>query len=66
MLASSDINPFDSREAKVYKDEDEISAMLLLRGAYDANDIQQFERVLRNPRNKIISDPLMRRCVWAI
>ncbi|KDO33345.1 hypothetical protein SPRG_02152 [Saprolegnia parasitica CBS 223.65] len=61
MLASSDINPFDSREAKVFKDVDEINAMLLLRAAYDSNDIQQFEKILKNPKNQISSDPLMKR-----
>lgn len=59
MLASSDINPFDSREAKVYQDVEEIGAMLLLRGAYEANDIVQFEKVLKNPKYKLLSDPIM-------
>lgn len=59
MLASSDINPFDSREAKVYQDVDEIGAMLLLRSAYEANDIVQFERVLTNPKYKLLSDAIM-------
>jgi hypothetical protein len=59
MLASSDINPFDSREAKVYQDVDEIGAMLLLRSAYETNDIKQFEKVLQNPKYKLLSDPIM-------
>ncbi|KAG6954977.1 hypothetical protein JG688_00012106 [Phytophthora aleatoria] len=61
MLASSDINPFDSREAKVYQDVGEIGAMLLLRGAYEANDIVQFEKTLKNPKYKLLSDPIMKR-----
>ncbi|KAE9007368.1 COP9 signalosome complex subunit 2 [Phytophthora rubi] len=61
MLASSDINPFDSREAKVYQDVEEIGAMLLLRGAYETNDIVQFEKILKNPKYKLLSDPIMRR-----
>ncbi|CAK4098571.1 unnamed protein product [Aphanomyces euteiches] len=61
MLASSDINPFDSREAKVLKDVEEINAMLLLRSAYDTNDINTFEKILKNPKNQISSDPLMKR-----
>ncbi|KAG3112070.1 COP9 signalosome complex subunit 2 [Phytophthora idaei] len=61
MLASSDINPFDSREAKVYQDVDEIGVMLLLRGAYEANDIVQFEKTLKNPKYKLLSDPIMKR-----
>ncbi|TYZ61312.1 hypothetical protein PybrP1_010536 [[Pythium] brassicae (nom. inval.)] len=59
MLASSAINPFDSREAKVYQDVEEIGAMLLLRGAYESNDIVQFEKVLKNPKYKLLSDPIM-------
>uniref|UniRef100_K3WAZ5 PCI domain-containing protein n=1 Tax=Globisporangium ultimum (strain ATCC 200006 / CBS 805.95 / DAOM BR144) TaxID=431595 RepID=K3WAZ5_GLOUD len=59
MLASSDINPFDSREAKVYQDVEEIGAMLLLRGAYESNDIVQFEKILKNPKYKLLSDPIM-------
>ncbi|GLE02439.1 hypothetical protein PINS_up011277 [Pythium insidiosum] len=59
MLASSDINPFDSREAKVYQDVEEIGAMLLLRGAYEANDVHQFEKILKNPKYKLLSDPIM-------
>ncbi|KAF4316646.1 hypothetical protein JM18_008083 [Phytophthora kernoviae] len=61
MLASSDINPFDSREAKVYQDVEEIGAMLLLRGAYEANDIVQFEKILKNPKYKLLSDPIMKK-----
>ncbi|GMF36516.1 unnamed protein product [Phytophthora lilii] len=61
MLASSDINPFDSREAKVYQDVEEIGAMLLLRGAYETNDIVQFEKILKNPKYKLLSDPIMKK-----
>eukprot|EP00515_Schizochytrium_aggregatum_P003165 CAMPEP_0202056624 /NCGR_PEP_ID=MMETSP0963-20130614/24928_1 /ASSEMBLY_ACC=CAM_ASM_000494 /TAXON_ID=4773 /ORGANISM="Schizochytrium aggregatum, Strain ATCC28209" /LENGTH=70 /DNA_ID=CAMNT_0048622391 /DNA_START=1 /DNA_END=210 /DNA_ORIENTATION=- len=31
MIALKDINPFDSREAKVYKDDKDIMAMMRLR-----------------------------------
>uniref|UniRef100_A0AAV1TGD6 PCI domain-containing protein n=1 Tax=Peronospora matthiolae TaxID=2874970 RepID=A0AAV1TGD6_9STRA len=63
MLASSNINPFDSREAKVYQDVEEVGAMLLLRSAYEANDIVQFEKVLKNPSYKLLSDPIMNQCL---
>lgn len=59
MLASSDINPFDSREAKVYQDVDEIAAMLLLRNAYEASDVVQFEKILQHPKYRLLSDPIM-------
>ncbi|KAG2808724.1 hypothetical protein PC116_g20642 [Phytophthora cactorum] len=35
--------------------------MLLLRGAYEANDIVQFEKTLKNPKYKLLSDPIMKR-----
>jgi COP9 signalosome complex subunit 2 len=56
MLALSDINPFDSREAKVYQEEQEIKAMVDLRAAYENNDIVRFERLLRDKRNRILDD----------
>ena len=48
MLSQSDINPFDSQEAKPYKSDPEIQAMTELREAYQNNDIDQFERILRS------------------
>lgn len=47
MLSQSNINPFDSQEAKPYKSDPEIQAMTELREAYQNNDIDQFERILR-------------------
>ncbi|CAK0816472.1 unnamed protein product [Prorocentrum cordatum] len=49
MLALSSINPFDSREAKVYQDDPEITAMASLRTAYENNDIQTIDQLLTNP-----------------
>lgn len=64
MLASSDINPFDSREAKVYKDESEIQAMINLRGAYEAYDIHGFEKSMAKLKKddfmQEFIDPLVR------
>ena len=34
IMSLSDINPFDSREAKVFKDDPEIDAMVSLRAAW--------------------------------
>ncbi len=48
MLALSDINPFAAREAKVFQEDKEISALLDLRLAYEGNDLTQFERLLRS------------------
>lgn len=63
MLASSDINPFDSREAKVYKDEPEINAMIMLRSAYETKDNRQFEAIMNNPKNRIKQDEFMHRFI---
>jgi len=60
MLALSDINPFDSREAKVYQDDPEISAMASLRAAYEQNDITTIDKLLTNPSYKILSDAFIR------
>mmetsp|Transcript_43310 Transcript_43310/g.111848 ORF Transcript_43310/g.111848 Transcript_43310/m.111848 type:complete len:452 (-) Transcript_43310:131-1486(-) len=59
MLALSSINPFDSREAKVYQDDPEISAMASLRTAYENNDISAIDNLLTNPSFKILSDPFI-------
>lgn len=60
MLALSSINPFDSREAKVYQDDPEISAMAQLRTAYEQNDITTIDMLLTNPSYKILSDAFIR------
>lgn len=56
----SDINPFDSQEAKPYKNDPEILAMTNLVSAYQNNDIAQFELILRTQREKIMADPFIR------
>merc|ERR1711975_58093 len=60
MLALSSINPFDSREAKVYQDDPEISAMVKLRTAYEQNDITTIDQLLTNPSYRILSDAFIR------
>merc|ERR1712130_162537 len=62
MLSQSDINPFDSQEAKPYKSDPEIQAMTELREAYQNNDIDQFERILRDRqlRQAVMGDPFIR------
>jgi len=56
MIALKDINPFDSREAKVYKEDIEINAMVELRQAFEASDIRQFERILRDKSYGVSQD----------
>ncbi|XP_058120352.1 COP9 signalosome complex subunit 2 [Anopheles ziemanni] len=60
MLMKSGINPFDSQEAKPYKNDPEILAMTNLVTAYQTNDIMEFESILRNNRNNIMADQFIR------
>lgn len=60
MLMKSDINPFDSQEAKPYKNDPEILAMTNLVSAYQNNDINEFERILKSNRKTIMDDPFIR------
>ncbi|XP_053674826.1 COP9 signalosome complex subunit 2 [Anopheles nili] len=60
MLMKSGINPFDSQEAKPYKNDPEILAMTNLVMAYQNNDIMEFESILRNNRNNIMADQFIR------
>ncbi|KAJ1952992.1 hypothetical protein EC988_003251 [Linderina pennispora] len=52
MLSESEINPFASPETKSYRDDPSISAMTNLVTAYEQQDLETFERILRqNPRD---------------
>ncbi|PIC55781.1 hypothetical protein B9Z55_000911 [Caenorhabditis nigoni] len=46
ILIKSDINPFDSQEAKPFKNEPEMIAMTQMVQAYQDNDIQAFEQIM--------------------
>lgn len=59
-LMKSGINPFDSQEAKPYKNDPEILAMTNLVVSYQNNDINQFELILKQNRNNIMDDPFIR------
>ena len=56
----SGINPFDSQEAKPYKNDSEILAMTNLVSAYQNNDINEFEKILKQNRTNIMDDPFIR------
>jgi len=60
MLMKSGINPFDSQEAKPYKNDPEILAMTNLVAAYQNNDITQFENILRINKEYIMADNFIR------
>jgi len=60
MLMKSGINPFDSQETKPYKNDPEILAMTNLVSAYQNNDINDFEKILKTNRQNIMEDPFIR------
>jgi COP9 signalosome complex subunit 2 len=60
MLMKSAINPFDSQEAKPYKNDPEILAITNLVNAYQNNDINAFELILRSNQKSIMEDTFIR------
>lgn len=60
MLHASSINPFDSQEARPYRDDPEIVAMTNLVQAFHNNEIQKFERILRQNQGRIMDDEFIR------
>ncbi|KAG1682525.1 COP9 signalosome complex subunit 2 [Nymphon striatum] len=60
MLMKSGINPFDSQEAKPYKNDPEILAMTNLVSSYQNNDINEFEKILKINRSNIMGDLFIR------
>lgn len=60
MLMQSKINPFDSQEAKPFKNHPEIVAMTNLVQAYQDNNVREFERLLSDNRKAIMDDPFIR------
>eukprot|EP01029_Cantina_marsupialis_P031085 TRINITY_DN873_c0_g4_i1.p1 TRINITY_DN873_c0_g4~~TRINITY_DN873_c0_g4_i1.p1 ORF type:complete len:490 (-),score=162.99 TRINITY_DN873_c0_g4_i1:170-1639(-) len=59
MLAGSEIDPFASPEAKVYKDDSEIIAIVNLHKAYEEGKIKRFQSILQNKNNKIKDDVVL-------
>mmetsp|Transcript_8968 Transcript_8968/g.16154 ORF Transcript_8968/g.16154 Transcript_8968/m.16154 type:complete len:441 (-) Transcript_8968:1502-2824(-) len=59
MLARSEINPFDSPEAKSYVGHPEIVAMTNLVNAYTQKDVKDFESILEKQRDSIMKDPFI-------
>jgi COP9 signalosome complex subunit 2 len=60
MLHASTINPFDSQEARPYRDDPEITAMTNLVQAFHNNEIQRFERILKQNSGRIMDDEFVR------
>lgn len=59
ILANSKINPFHSQEAKVYKDDPEIIAMMGLRLAYENNNMQEVQRIITDKNTRLADDPFI-------
>jgi len=60
MLMLSEINPFDSTEAKPYKNDSEIVAMTNLVFAYEKGDIKAFEKILKDNKKNILDDAFIK------
>mmetsp|Transcript_9161 Transcript_9161/g.22458 ORF Transcript_9161/g.22458 Transcript_9161/m.22458 type:complete len:522 (-) Transcript_9161:1302-2867(-) len=60
MLHASSINPFDSQEARPYRDDPEIAAMTNLVQAFQNNEIHKFEQILKKNKERIMGDEFIR------
>lgn len=60
MLMESKVDPFDSQEAKPYRNDPQISAMTSLIESYQAADLDAFERILSSRQNSsTFNDPFI-------
>jgi len=59
MLMGSEVNPFDSQEAKPYKNDPEIQAMTSLVDAYQRRDVHEAEKILKTNKRTIMDDPFI-------
>lgn len=60
MMSKSNINPFESPEARPYRGDPEIIVMNDLILAYQNKDVFNFERIQSENREKIMDDPFMK------
>ncbi|XP_056631431.1 COP9 signalosome complex subunit 2-like [Diorhabda sublineata] len=59
MLLTSAINPFDSQEAKPYKNEPEVKTMTDLISAFQNNDMKAFEKIFQENKGSLMADPFI-------
>ncbi|XP_057661692.1 COP9 signalosome complex subunit 2-like [Diorhabda carinulata] len=59
MLLTSAINPFDSQEAKPYKNEPEVKTMTDLISAFQNNDMKAFEKIFQENKSSLMADPFI-------
>ncbi|KAF1771820.1 PCI/PINT associated module [Phytophthora cactorum] len=60
MLSESQVNVFDSQEAKPYENDKEIVAMTKLTDAFLHDEIKTFEQVLNRNQETIMDDPFIK------
>lgn len=60
------VDPFDAQEAKPYKQDPEIIAMTNLVDAYQNNNINEFERILRSNRCAVPAAMHANRGCWPL
>lgn len=66
MMSLSEIDPFDSPEAKPYMNNPEIEAMTNLRRAYTSREVEQLERILRQNQEMIMGDSFVKRHIESL
>ena len=59
ILSGSEINYAETREAKVYMEDPQIIAIMLLRSAFEKNDINQIQKILNSKDSHILDDPFI-------
>ena len=58
-MAHSDVDYAGTREAKVFKDDTQIIAVINLRTAVESNDIDAIQRIINDPKAGIRDDPFV-------
>ncbi|CAH2003601.1 unnamed protein product [Acanthoscelides obtectus] len=66
MLLQSAINPFDSQEAKPYKNDEEIKAMTDLISAFQNNNMKDFERIFQENKESLMADHFVHEHIAAL
>eukprot|EP00210_Caulerpa_lentillifera_P003871 g3698.t1 len=63
MLMESIVDPLTAQESQSYKNDPEVKAMTDLVDAYQRNDINGFEKILKNERSTIMGDPFIQQYI---
>ena len=60
MLMESEVDPFDAQEIKPYRNDPDVSVIRALVAAYQKNDIDVFESLLKTHREQLMDDDFIR------